>query len=57
MRIRVEPLRFSDDLELIPPGVVNVSSWRASLLAGKSARIIFRARVGRKLPEKQVSND
>jgi hypothetical protein len=57
MRIRVEVLRFSDGLELIPPGVVNVSSWRASLLAGKSARTIFRAGVGRKLPEKQVSND
>jgi hypothetical protein len=35
MRNQVEVLRFFDDLELIP-GVVNVSSWRASLLAGKS---------------------
>jgi hypothetical protein len=37
MRIRVGVLRLFDDVELIPPGVVNVSSWRASLLAGKSA--------------------
>jgi hypothetical protein len=37
MRTRVEVLRFFDDLKLIPPGVVNVSSWRASPLAGKSA--------------------
>jgi hypothetical protein len=57
MRTRVEVLRFFDDLELVPPGVVNVSSWRASPLAGKSARPIFYAGSRPELPEKQVSND
>ncbi len=50
VRTRAEVTRFFDGLELIPPGVVNVSAWRPSLPPRKSARTIFYAGVGRKLP-------
>ena len=51
MRTRAEVARFFAGLELVPPGVVNASSWGASVPARKSYRTIFYAGVGRKLSE------
>jgi hypothetical protein len=39
---------FFDGLDLIPPGLVNVASWRNDLLATEPGRTIFYAGVGRK---------
>ena len=50
LRTRESVVRFFGGLELIPPGVVDVSSWRPNRRAPKSAsRTIFYAGVGRKL--------
>lgn len=48
VRTHQEITRFFDGLEIVPPGVVNVSSWRAGLPARKPGRTIFYAGVGRK---------
>jgi trans-aconitate methyltransferase len=47
-RTRREIARFFDSLELVSPGVVNVSSWRANSAAPQPGRTIFYAGVGRK---------
>jgi len=39
---------FFDGLELIPPGLVNVTSWRAEWMATEPGRTIFYAGVGKK---------
>jgi trans-aconitate methyltransferase len=54
-RTHAEVTRFFDGLELVAPGVVNVSSWRASFPARKSVRTIFYAGVGHKLPRKDAA--
>ena len=53
-RSHAEVTRFFDGLELVPPGVVNVSSWRPDLPARKSARTIFYAGVAQKALEKDA---
>jgi SAM-dependent methyltransferase len=53
-RTRAEIARFFADFELVPPGVVNASSWGTGLSACKSGRTIFYAGVGRKLPEREA---
>jgi hypothetical protein len=49
-RSYTEVASFFDDLEMIPPGLVNASSWRTdrSLLPRRPTRTIFYAGVGRK---------
>jgi hypothetical protein len=51
-RTRAEITCFFDGVELIPPGVVNVSSWKASRPARRSGQAIFCAGVGQKPPRK-----
>lgn len=47
-RTHQEITRFFDGLEIVSPGIVNVSSWRASLPVRKPGRTILYAGVGRK---------
>jgi S-adenosyl methyltransferase len=47
-----EIARFFDGLQIVSPGVVNVSSWRANLPVRKPGRAIFYAGVGRKLSDR-----
>ena len=47
-RTRSEILRFFDGLELVPPGLVNVSEWRNEFMPEQPGRTIFYAGVGRK---------
>lgn len=47
-RSRAEIARFFEGLELIPPGLVNVASWRAEWMATGPGRTIFYAGVGSK---------
>ena len=47
-RTRSEILRFFDGLELVPPGLVNVSEWRNDFMPEQPGRTIFYAGVGLK---------
>jgi hypothetical protein len=47
-RSHAEVTRFFSELEVIPPGLVSVSSWRARPQRTKSGRVIFYAGIGRK---------
>lgn len=47
-RSRAEIVRFFDGLELIPPGLVNVASWRADWMTTEPGRTIFYAGLGSK---------
>lgn len=48
-RTRAELTPFFDDLEIIPPGLVNVAAWRAEWMATEPGRTLFYAGVGHKL--------
>jgi hypothetical protein len=54
-RTHEEVTRFFDGLKILPPGVVSVSSWRASFPAPKFARTILYAGAGQKPGVKTVS--
>jgi O-methyltransferase involved in polyketide biosynthesis len=47
-RTRAEIARFFDGLDLIPPGLVNVASWRSDWMTAEPGRTIFYAGVGSK---------
>lgn len=47
-RTRSEILRFFDGLELVPPGLVNVSEWRNDFMPEQPGRTIFYAGIGLK---------
>lgn len=47
-RSREEIMRFLNGLEIVPPGLVNVASWRPDWLAAEPGRTIFYAGVGKK---------
>lgn len=47
-RTRSQILRFFDGLELVPPGLVNVSEWRNDFMPEQPGRTIFYAGVGMK---------
>jgi S-adenosyl methyltransferase len=47
-RTHAEIMPFFDGLQLIPPGLVNVASWRTDWMATESGRTIFYAGVGSK---------
>jgi hypothetical protein len=49
-RTRSDILRFFDGLELVPPGLVNVSEWRNEFMPEQPDRTIFYAGVGLKPP-------
>ena len=50
-RTQREIARFFDGLELVSPGIVDISSWRASLPVREPGRTVLYAGVGRKLAE------
>jgi hypothetical protein len=56
-RTRGEITRFFDGLEIVPPGVVSVSSWRVKLPVRKPRRTILYAGVGRKSPEGKARSE
>jgi S-adenosyl methyltransferase len=47
-RTRSEILRFFDGLDVVPPGLVNVSQWRNDFMPEQPGRTIFYAGVGLK---------
>ena len=47
-RSHADVTRFFAGLEVIPPGIVNVSAWRPTLSTRKPARTLFYGGVGRK---------
>ncbi|HUY45110.1 MAG TPA: SAM-dependent methyltransferase [Streptosporangiaceae bacterium] len=47
-RTHAEITRFLDGLEILPPGLVNGSAWRAGYMAAEPRRTIFYAGVARK---------
>jgi hypothetical protein len=46
-RTRAEIIPFFDGLEIMPPGLVNVASWRGDWMATEPGRTIFYAGVGK----------
>jgi len=48
-RARSEILRFFDGLEMVTPGLVNVSEWRNDFMPEKPGRTIFYAGMAKKL--------
>jgi nucleotide-binding universal stress UspA family protein len=53
-RTHHEITHFFDDLDLVPPGVVNVASWRTNVPLRTSYRTILYAGVGRKPSERHT---
>jgi hypothetical protein len=47
-RTRAEVMSFFEHLKIVPPGLVNVASWRTDWMAAEPGRTIFYAGVGAK---------